>query len=115
MGKDVGNRDERRDVGNDEQDDSLWVQCSNVMMPVEGMSKHVDVFEIGQACTLSPSVLEVFINGMIVAEKAARQGVQVGKYTVSGVMFRAGSETLEGSQKQKKSAAIHKVESDNDR
>ena len=43
--------------------------------------------ELHRDCTLSPNFFEVQINGMIVAVKAAKQGVTMGEDTVSGLML----------------------------
>ena len=69
------------------------------------MSKYVDILQgVAQGCTLSPNLFKVYINDMIVAVEAAKQGVTMGEDTVSGLMladdFVGISETPEGSQKQ---------------
>ena len=53
---------------------------------------------------VSPNLLKVYSNDMIVAVEAAKQGVVVEEDTMSGFMFKDGfvgiSETPEGIQKQ---------------
>ena len=57
---------------------------------------------VAQGCTLSPSLFKIYINGLIVAVEAARQGVTEGEDTVSGLIFEEDvvgvSETPEGLQ-----------------
>ena len=68
--------------------------------------QHVNILQaVAQVCTLSPDLFKVYINDMIVAVEAAKQGVMTGgRYTVSGLMFADDfvgiSETPEGWQKQ---------------
>ena len=60
--------------------------CS-VMLDGE-ISKYVDISRgAAQGCTLSPNLFKAYINGMIVAIKAAKQEVPMGEYTVSGLMI----------------------------
>ena len=53
---------------------------------------------------VSPNLLKVYSNDMIVAVEAAKQGIVVEEDTMSGFMFEDGfvgiSETPEGIQKQ---------------
>ena len=68
------------------------------------ISKGVDISRgVAQGCTFSPNPFKVYINDMIVAIEAAKQGVTVGEDTVSGLMFADDlvgiSETPEGLQK----------------
>ena len=52
------------------------------------ISKYVDILlRAAQGCTLSPNLFKVYINDMIVAVEAPRQGVMMGGDTVSGLMF----------------------------
>ena len=65
------------------------------------ISKYVDIFRgVAQGCTLSPSLFKVYISDLLIAVKAAKQGVMGGEGTVSGLMFADGSvgisETPEG-------------------
>ena len=79
------------------------------------ISKYVDILQrVAQGCTLSPNLFKVYVHDMIVAVEAATQGVTMGEYTVSGLMFANDfvgisiSETREGLQKQKgKSTRVH--------
>ena len=69
------------------------------------VSNYVDILHgVAQGYTLSLNLFKVYINDMVVAVEAAKQGVTVGEDTVSGLMFAddfAGiSETPEGLQKQ---------------
>ena len=58
---------------------------------------------VAQGSTLSPNLFKVYINGMIGADEAAKQGVTTGEGTASGLMFADDfvgvSETPEGLQK----------------
>ena len=58
-------------MGNDRKDDGMCEECCDA----------------GRGCTLSPNLLQVYTNDMIVAVEAAYQGVTVGEDTVSGLMF----------------------------
>ena len=52
------------------------------------ISKYADIFQgVAQGCTLPPNLVKMYINDLIVAVGAARQGVTVGKDTVSGLVF----------------------------
>ena len=69
------------------------------------ISKVVDFLQgVAQRCTLSPYLFKLYVNDMIVAVEAAKQGVTMGEDTVSGWMsaydFVGISQTLEGLQKQ---------------
>ena len=59
---------------------------------------------VAQGCTVSPNLFKIYFNDLIEAVEAARQGVTVGKDTVSGLKFANNfvgiSETPEGLQKQ---------------
>ena len=61
--------------------------------------------ELHRDVRLSPNLFKVFIDDMIVAVEAAKQGVTVGGDTVSGLMFADDfvgiSETSEGLKKHK--------------
>ena len=58
---------------------------SAVIMDGE-ISNYVDIYkELGHA--LPPNIVKVYINDMIVAVEAAKQGVTVGQDTVSGLMY----------------------------
>ena len=77
---------------------------SAVMLDGE-VSKYVDnIPRVAQGCTLSPNLFKVYINDVIVAVEAAKQGVVMGEDTASRLMFADGfvgmSETPEGLQKQ---------------
>ena len=66
---------------------------------------YVNILEgVAQGCTLSPNLFKVYINDMIVAVEAAKQGVTMGEDTVPGLIFADDfvgiSETPEGLQKQ---------------
>ena len=68
-------------------------------------SKYFDILQgVAQGCTLSPTLFKVFINDMIRAVEAAKQGVKVGEDIVSGLMFADDfvgiAETPEGLQNQ---------------
>ena len=60
--------------------------------------------ELHRDVQLSPNLFQVYIDDMIVAVEAAKQGVTMGEDTVSGLMFADDfvgiSETPEGVQKQ---------------
>ena len=76
-------------------------RSSAVMLDAE-ISKYVDILQrAAQGCT---RYIYLYINNLIVAVEAARQGVTIGEDTVSGLMFAddfAGiSETPEGLQEQ---------------
>ena len=66
---------------------------------------YVDISQgAAQGCTLSPILSKLYINDMIAAVEAAKEGVTMGDDTVSGLMFADDfvgiSETPEGWQKQ---------------
>ncbi|MEP2874451.1 MAG: reverse transcriptase domain-containing protein [Hyphomicrobiales bacterium] len=81
-------------------------ECARSAVMLDGeISKYVDILQgVAQRCTLSPNLFKIYINDLIVAVEAARQGVTVGEDTVSGLMFADDfvgiSETPEGLQKQ---------------
>ena len=81
-------------------------ECATSVVMLDGeISKCVDILEgVAQGCTLSPNQFKVYLDDMIVAVKAAKQGVTIGEDTVSGLMFTDNlvgiSETPEGLQKQ---------------
>ena len=69
------------------------------------ISKYDDILQgVAQRCTPSPNIFKVHINDVIVAVKAAKQGVTIGEDTVSGFMFADDfvgiSETPKGLQEQ---------------
>ena len=75
------------------------------MMRDGEISKCVNILPgVAQGCTLSSNIFKVYINDMIVAIEAAKQGVTMGEDTVSGLIFADGfvglSETPEGLQEQ---------------
>ena len=75
------------------------------------ISKYVDILEgVAQGCTLSPNLFKVYINDMIVAVEAAKQGVTMREDTVSGLMFADDfvgiSETSKGLQDQIEKALV---------
>ena len=60
---------------------------SAVMLDGE-MSKCVDIVQgVAQGCMLPPNLFKIFMNDLIAAVEAARQGVTVGEDTVPGWMF----------------------------
>ena len=68
-------------------------------------STYVDILRgVAQGCTLSPNIFNIFINDLVVAVKAVKQGVTVGEDTVSGLIFADDfvgiSKALEDLQKQ---------------
>ena len=81
-------------------------ECARSAVILEwGISKYGDILQgVAQGCTLSPNLLKVYVNDMIVAVEAAKQGVTMGEDTVLGLMFADDfvgiSETPEGLQKQ---------------
>ena len=77
--------------------------CARSVVMRDGeISKYVDV--LARSCTgmytISPNLLKVYINDMIVAVEAAKQGVMMVEDTASGFMFADDfvgiSETPEG-------------------
>ena len=63
--------------------------------------KYVDILQgVSQGCTLPPNLVKIYVNDLVVAVEAARQGATVGQGTVSGLMFADDfvgiSETPEG-------------------
>ena len=69
------------------------------------VSKSVDSLQgVAQVCTLSPTLFKIFIDDLIIAVEATKQGVKVGEDMVSGLMFADDfvgiSDTPEGLQKQ---------------
>ena len=79
-------------------------ECARSAVMLDGeISKYVDILQVVQGCTLSPSLFKVYISDMIVAVEAATQGVTVGEDTVCGLIaddFVGISETSEGLQEQ---------------
>ena len=76
---------------------------SAMMLDVE-ISKSVDILQgVAQGCTLSPTLFKIFIDGLIMAVEAVKQGVKMGEDMVSGLMFADDfvgiSDTPEGLQK----------------
>ena len=84
----------------------IITKCVTSAVMLDGeISNYVDVLQgVAQACTLSPFLFKIYMNEMIVAVEAAKQGVTVGDNTVSGLMFADDfvgiSETPKGLQKQ---------------
>ena len=98
----VGSWDQRKNVENGEEDDRMCERCSGAR---RGNSKSIDILlGVAQGCTLSPTLFKIFIDGLIIAIEAAKQGVKVGADMVSGLMFADDfvgiSDTPEGLQKQ---------------
>ena len=87
-------------------------ECATSAVMLDGeISKHVDNLQrVAQGCTLPPNLFniytwyDIYINDLIVAVKASRQGVTVGEDTASELMFADDfvgiSETPEALQKQ---------------
>ena len=79
-------------------------ECAKSAIKLDGeTSKYFYILQrVAQGCTLSPTLFKVFINDMIRAVKAAKQGVKVGGDTISGLMFADDfvmiAETPEGLQ-----------------
>ena len=61
-------------------------ECARSAVMLDGeILKYVDILQgAAQGCTLPPYSFDVYINDMIVAAEAAKQGVTVGEDTVSG-------------------------------
>ena len=80
--------------------------CARSAVMLDGeVSRHVDILqEVAQGCTLSPNLFKVYINDMVVAADAAKQGVTMEEDTASGLIFADDSvgisETPKGLQKQ---------------
>ena len=77
---------------------------SAVMLDGE-ISRYADSLQgVAPRCTLSPNLYKEYINDMILAVEAAKQGVTVREDTVSGLMFAddfvGRSEAPEGLQKR---------------
>ena len=50
--------------------------------------KYVDILQrVAQGCTLSPILFSIYVDDLIIAVEAARQGVTAGEDTLSGSMF----------------------------
>ena len=64
-------------------------ECARSAVMLDGeTSQYVDILQgVALGCTLSPNLFKIYINNLIVAVGAARQGVMVGEDTVSGLMF----------------------------
>ena len=77
-------------------------ECASSAVMLDGeISNYVDILQgVAQGRTLLPNSFKVYINDMIVAVEAAKQGVTVGEGEVSGLMFADDfvgiSETPEG-------------------
>ena len=58
-------------------------ECARSAVLLDGeISKYVDILRIvAQGCKLSPDLFKIYINDLIVAVEAARQGVTVGEDT----------------------------------
>ena len=101
-GKICGKFNQRKDVENDEN----MAECARSAVMLDGeTSKYVDIQQgAAQGCTLSPNLFKVYINDMIVAVEAAKQGVTMREDAVSGLMladdFVGISEAPEGLQFQ---------------
>ena len=84
------------------ENDQNITECARSAVMLNGeTSKYVDILQgVAQGCTLSPNLFKVYVDYMILAVEAAKQGVTMGGDTVSGLMFAddlAGiSETPEG-------------------
>ena len=66
----------------------ITVCARNAVMLDGEISKYADVLRgVAQGCKLVPNQFKVYINDMIVAVEAAKQGVTVGQDTVSGLMY----------------------------
>ena len=51
-------------------------------------SKYVEILQgVAQGCTVSPNIFKIYINDLVVAVEAAKQGATVKEDTVSGQMF----------------------------
>ena len=81
-------------------------ECAKSAIKLDGeTSKYFDILQgVAQGCTLSPTLLKVFIDDMIRAVEVTKQEVKVGGDTVSGLMFADDfvglAETPDGLQKQ---------------
>ncbi|CAB1099601.1 unnamed protein product [Ectocarpus sp. CCAP 1310/34] len=81
-------------------------ECTRSAVMLDGeISKYVDILQgVAQGCTMSPTLFKIYINDLIRAVEAVRQGVQVGGKSVSGLMFADDfvgvSETPEGLQEE---------------
>ena len=90
-------------------------ECATSAVMLDGeLSKYVDILQgVAQGCTLSLNMFKVYINDIIVAVEAAKQGVTMGEDPVSGLMFADDfvgiSETPEGLQKQIRKALRRRV------
>ena len=108
MEKYVENWDQRKDVENDEKCDGMCERCcgagrANIQICRYLVLRSIYLQGVAQGCTLSPNPFKVYMNDLIVAVEAAKQGVTMGGDTVSGLMFADDfvriSETPEGLQK----------------
>ena len=101
MGKVVGHWDQRGNVRM-----VNMTECAKRVIKLDKeTSKYFDILqEVAQGCTLSPTLFKVFIDDMIRAVEATKQGVKVGEDTVLGLVFADDFvrivETPEGFQKQ---------------
>lgn len=77
-------------------------KCARSAVLLNGkISNNVNISQrVAQGCTLSPNLFKIYINDMIAAVEAAKQGVTGGGDTESRLMiagdFVGMSETLEG-------------------
>ena len=86
MGKYVGNWDKWKYVGNDEKYDGVCEECCDAGRG--NIYQYVDILQgVAQGCTLSRNLFKVYIDDMIVAVEAAKQGVTMEEDTVSGFMY----------------------------
>ena len=89
-------------------------ECARSAAVLDGeISEYVDILQgVAQGCAPSPIIFKVYINDMIVAVEAAKQGATIEEHTVSGLMHADDcvgmSETPEGLQKQiRESTRVH--------
>lgn len=80
-------------------------ECVKSAMVLDGeISKHFDILQGALGCTLSPTLLKLFIDDPMIAMEAANRGVKVRGWTISGLTFADDfvgiSKTLEGRRKQ---------------
>ena len=91
VGEVVGDRGQRKFMESDVIVDRMYYSRSAVRMLDEEISEYVDILQgVAQGCTLSPDIFktyQAYINDLVVAAEAAKQGVTVGEDTVPGSMF----------------------------
>ena len=88
-----------------ENDEKYDVMCEKCCDTGRGNIEYVNIVQgVAQGSTLLSNLFKVYINDMLVAVEAAKQGVTMGEDTVSGLTFADDfvgiSETPEGLQKQ---------------